>query len=106
MSKKQTLIEKIVQRFVKETNNVYSGDYVTLRPKHCLTHDNTSAVMSKFKTLSIQKIKNPKQPVFVLDHNVQDKSEANLEKYKKIENFAKLHGVDFYKAGRGIGHQV
>jgi homoaconitate hydratase len=30
----------------------------------------------------------------------------NLAKYKKIEEFAKAHGVDFYPAGRGIGHQV
>jgi aconitase A len=29
-----------------------------------------------------------------------------LEKYKKIQEFAKKHGVDFYPAGRGIGHQV
>jgi homoaconitate hydratase len=37
---------------------------------------------------------------------VQNKSETNLAKYKKIEKFAKDHGVDFYPAGRGIGHQI
>lgn len=41
-----------------------------------------------------------------MDHDVQNKSEKNLTKYAKIENFAKEHGVDFYPAGRGIGHQV
>jgi homoaconitate hydratase len=41
-----------------------------------------------------------------LDHDVQNKSEANLKKYEKIENFAKSQGVDFYPAGRGIGHQI
>jgi homoaconitate hydratase len=41
-----------------------------------------------------------------LDHDVQNRSEANLLKYKKIEEFAKSQGVDFYPAGRGIGHQV
>lgn len=30
----------------------------------------------------------------------------NLEKYSNIEAFAKKHGIDFYPAGRGIGHQV
>eukprot|EP01080_Neovahlkampfia_damariscottae_P000231 gene231-4477_t len=106
MSSKQTLVEKIVQKFVKESKPVFSGDYVTIQPKHCLTHDNTAAVINKFKTLSVTKVKNPKQPVFVLDHNVQDKSEMNLKKYKNIENFAKEHSVNFYNAGRGIGHQV
>jgi homoaconitate hydratase len=42
-----------------------------------------------------------------LDHDVQNRSEANLLKYKKIEEFAKSQGVEsFYPAGRGIGHQV
>ena len=43
---------------------------------------------------------------FTLDHNVQDKSETNLKKYEGIEAFAKEHGIDFYPAGRGIGHQI
>lgn len=41
-----------------------------------------------------------------LDHDVQNKSETNLKKYQQIEAFAKQHGVDFYPAGRGIGHQI
>jgi homoaconitate hydratase len=41
-----------------------------------------------------------------LDHDVQNKSELNLKKYESIKVFAKEHGVDFYPAGRGIGHQI
>ena len=41
-----------------------------------------------------------------LDHDVQNKSEKNLKKYRQIEEFAKKQGVDFYPAGRGIGHQI
>ncbi|KAI9822229.1 MAG: mitochondrial Homoaconitase [Thelocarpon impressellum] len=41
-----------------------------------------------------------------LDHDVQNKSESNLKKYRQIEEFAKKQGVDFYPAGRGIGHQI
>lgn len=44
--------------------------------------------------------------VFTLDHDVQNKSEKNLKKYATIEAFARQHGIDFYPAGRGIGHQV
>jgi homoaconitate hydratase len=44
--------------------------------------------------------------VFTLDHDVQNKSSKNLQKYATIEAFARTHGVDFYPSGRGIGHQV
>lgn len=46
------------------------------------------------------------QAVFTLDHDVQNKSTTNLEKYRTIQAFAKQHGVDFYPAGHGIGHQI
>lgn len=49
---------------------------------------------------------NPDQIAFALDHDVQNKSEANLKKYSRIESFAREQGIDFYPAGRGIGHQV
>lgn len=71
-----------------------------------MTHDNTGPVISKFLSLSCSQINNPRQPVFTLDHDVQNRSETNLAKYSKIEAFAKSHGVDFYPAGRGIGHQI
>ena len=44
--------------------------------------------------------------MFTLDHDVQNKSAKNLSKYASIEAFARKHGVDFYPAGRGIGHQI
>jgi homoaconitate hydratase len=71
-----------------------------------MTHDNTSAVMSKFKGIGAKKIHDPKQLVFALDHDIQNKDEANQKKYRAIEAFAKQHGVDFYPAGSGIGHQI
>ena len=105
----QNLIEKIAQKYVFELEpgqKVYSGDYIAIQPAHILTHDNTGAVMGKFKAIGAKKIANPRQPMFALDHNVQDKSEENLKKYKGIEDFAQEMGVDFYPAGRGIGHQI
>ena len=56
--------------------------------------------------LGASRIFNPRQLVFALDHDVQNKSESNLKKYKQIEDFAKKQAVDFYPAGRGIGHQI
>ncbi|CAL3966693.1 unnamed protein product [Diplocarpon coronariae] len=105
----QTLTEKIVQRYslgLADGKVVKSGDYVTLSPHHCMTHDNSWPVALKFMSIGASKIYNPKQIVMTLDHDVQNKSETNLKKYKQIEEFAKNQGVDFYPAGRGIGHQI
>ncbi|KAM0280885.1 hypothetical protein ACHAQH_003774 [Verticillium albo-atrum] len=105
----QTLTEKIVQRHavgLPEGKVVRSGDYVSISPERCLTHDNTWPVAKKFMSIGATRIKNPEQLVFALDHDVQNRSESNLKKYEQIEAFAKTHGVDFYPAGYSIGHQV
>ncbi|SYZ72838.1 Aconitase A [Candidatus Zixiibacteriota bacterium] len=104
----QNLVEKIAQKFAVGLDNhiVRAGDYLSIRPAHVMTHDNTGAVIPKFKSIGASKVANPRQPVFALDHNVQDTGEENKKKYAKIESFAREHGIDFYPAGRGIGHQI
>jgi homoaconitate hydratase len=109
MKMKQTLIEKIAQKFavgLDKNHVVHSGDYLSIKPAYVMTHDNTGAVIPKFRSIGASRLFNPRQVVHTLDHNVQDKSEKNLEKYKKIEEFSKSMGADFYPAGRGIGHQI
>ncbi|KAI0533293.1 mitochondrial Homoaconitase [Xylaria digitata] len=84
----QTLTEKIVQKYsvgLAPGKKVKAGDYVTLWP-----------VAKKFMEIGASKIHNDRQ----------NKSEANLKKYSLIEEFAGKHGVNFYPAGRGIGHQI
>jgi homoaconitate hydratase len=71
-----------------------------------MTHDNSWPVATKFMSIGAEKIHNPKQIVMTLDHDVQNKTEKNLKKYAQIEGFAEKQGVDFYPAGRGIGHQI
>jgi homoaconitate hydratase len=104
----QTIVEKIAQAHLAEgpKRPLRTGDFLSIRPHHVMTHDNTSAVMSKFKGIGAKKIHDPKQLVFALDHDIQNKDEANQKKYRSIEAFAKEHGVDFYPAGSGIGHQI
>ncbi|MEG8947070.1 homoaconitase [Rosettibacter firmus] len=105
----QTLIEKIVQKHAIGLNpnqTIHSGDYISIQPAYVMTHDNTGAVIPKFKSIGAKKLANPRQVVIALDHDIQNKSEKNLEKYRKIEEFAKQMGADFYPAGRGIGHQI
>ncbi len=51
----QNLIEKITQQFavgLEKDHVVHCGDFILIRPGHILTHDNTGAVMNKFKAIS------------------------------------------------------
>jgi len=104
-----TLVEKIAARHadgLAPGTVIRAGDFVSIRPRHVMTHDNTGAVIPKFKQIGATKIADPAQPVFAIDHDIQNVTPKNLEKYAKIEAFAGEHGIDFYPAGTGISHQV
>ncbi len=104
-----TLVEKIAARHadgLRPGAVVHAGDFVSIRPRHVMTHDNTAAVMPKFKQIGATAISDPGQPVFAIDHDIQNTTPKNLEKYAKIEAFAREQGVDFYPPGTGISHQV
>ena len=104
-----TLAEKIAARHadgLAPGTVIRAGDFVSIRPRHVMTHDNTGAVIPKFKQIGATTIADPAQPVFAIDHDIQNVTPKNLEKYAKIEAFAGEHGIDFYPAGTGISHQV
>src|SRR6202048_148829 len=104
-----SLVEKIAARHADGLAPgavVRAGDFVSIRPRHVMTHDNTGAVIPKFKQIGATKIADPAQPVFAIDHDIQNVTPKNLEKYANIEKFAGENGVDFYPAGTGISHQV
>src|SRR5579862_2154935 len=100
----QTIVEKLSQAHMTEGPNrpVRAGDFVSIRPSRVMTHDNTSAVMSKFKTIGAKRVYDPKQLLFALDHDVQNHDETNVKKYQSIERFAAENRIDFYSAGAGI----
>ena len=88
----QTLTEKIVQRYsvgLGENQYVKAGDYVSLSPAYVMTHDDSWPTALKFMGFGGTKIHNSEQVVMTLDHDVQNKSESNLKKYKQIEELAK-----------------
>jgi homoaconitate hydratase len=104
-----TLVEKIAARHadgLAPGTIVRAGDFVSIRPRHVMTHDNTGAVIPKFKQIGATAIADPAQPVFAIDHDIQNVTPKNLEKYANIEQFARENGIDFYPAGTGISHQV
>ncbi|TFA97524.1 Homoaconitase, partial [Trichoderma ghanense] len=105
----QTLTEKIVQRHavgLGQGRRVRAGDYVILRPHKSMTHDNSWPVITKFMEMGASSVSDNRQVVMALDHDVQNESEQNLRKYRLIEEFANKHGIDFYPAKTGIGHQI
>lgn len=107
----RTVIEKIVARHTVNWNGLEpprAGDFVTIRPRHVMTHDNSSAVIDKFWAIVGQDAGpfDPLQPVFVMDHDIQNHSSENIAKYAKIRTFAERHGIYYKPPGRGIAHQV
>ncbi|HZP24082.1 MAG TPA: homoaconitase [Terriglobales bacterium] len=105
---RQTVVEKVAQSHMTAGPDrpLRAGDFVSIRPDHVMTHDNTAAVMKKFKAIGAGRIFDHAQPVFACDHDIQNVEESNLAKYRAMEAFAGEHGIDFYPPGTGIGHQI
>jgi homoaconitate hydratase len=104
-----TLVEAIASRHLVDgprDRAVRAGDLVTLTPARTMSHDNTSAILSRFKSFGATRVLHPERCVVALDHDVQNRSEAHLEKYRAIEAFARGAGMVFHPAGSGIGHQI
>jgi len=105
----QNRIEKITERFavgLPAGFRAHAGDFLSIRPLHVMTHDNTGAVIPKFKSIGASKVFDSTQPVVPLDHDVQNVTPENLAKYAAIEAFAREHGLAFFPAKSGIGHQI
>jgi homoaconitate hydratase len=104
----QTIVEKISQTHMSEgpSRPLRAGDFLSIRPNHIMTHDNTTAVMKKFHAIGVSQIYDSAQPVFTADHDIQNTGESNLAKYRSMEAFAAEHDIDFYPPGTGIGHQI
>jgi homoaconitate hydratase len=104
----QTIVEKVAQVHMTEGPGrpLRPGDFLSIHPDHVMTHDNTAAVMKKFKAMGATRMHDPAQPVFTADHDIQNTEESNLAKYRSMEAFAREQGIDFYPPGAGIGHQI
>ena len=84
----QTLTEKIATRHavgLDPGRGAHAGDFVNIRPRHIMTHDNTSAVIDKFQSIvrstaapAVARVYDPTQPVFAIDHDIQNTSPENL----------------------------
>ena len=71
-----------------------------------MTYDNSWLVALKFMPMRATQIRNSRQIVFTLDHDIQNISDVNLKKYQQIKTFVEKHSIDHFSSSRGIGHQV
>ena len=85
-----------------------AGDFVMIRPRRVMSHDNTSAIIDKFRLIAGRNAitSDPQQLVLVKDHDIQNHSTENHAKYAKISVFAERCGIRYEAPGRGIAHQV
>jgi len=102
----QTIAQKILAAH-SGNDAVEVGQIVTVTPDYVLSHDNTAAISKKFEKLPTERVKNPEQPVIVLDHTVPPSTAQYANNHKQIREFVEKNGiVHFYDVGRGICHQV
>lgn len=104
----QTLTAKIVTRYCVRgpSRPLRTGDLVTLRPRHLMSHDNSAAIMDRFASMGAGRVRYPWQPVIAIDHDVQNTDPERLETWHRIERFARDQGIEFWPCGSGIGHQI
>jgi len=62
----QNLVEKIAQKYavgLEERQIIQSGDYISIKPAYVMTHDNTGAVIPKFRAIGADRIlpRNPRR---------------------------------------------
>src|SRR5438045_9611172 len=99
-----TLVEKIAARHADGLPKgavVRSADFISIRPRHVMTHDNTGAVIPKFKQIGATAVADPAQPVFAIDNDIQNTSPENLAKYAKSAAFARENAHQSYPQGPG-----
>lgn len=77
------------------THGTWTDREIWARARKLTDVDNSWPTALKFMSIGAKKIHDPQQIIFALDHDVQNKSDANLKKYAQIEAFAKAQGVDF-----------
>lgn len=102
----QTFAEKILAKKVG-LDRVVPGQIVTVRPDKLLTHDNTSDIARKFRSIGVTRVADPAMHVIVLDHVTPAANETYAASHQATREFVAEQGITaFYDVGEGICHQV
>jgi len=101
----KTFSEKVLS--AKSGRDISAGDIVTVSPDYVLSHDNSAAIIKKFRLFGKEKVQNPDKIVIVLDHVTPASSEKYAQNHKEIREFIKEQGIPhFFDINNGICHQV
>ena len=101
-----TIAEKIIA-LAAGVPEVKAGDIHTVTLDRMMSNDGTThlTVDMYHNKLKHPRIADPKKMVFIVDHNVPSDSPKTAASQKKMRDFAREHGIDFWE-GKGVCHQV
>mgnify|MGYP001085261073 CR=1 FL=1 len=101
-----TIAEKIIAR-AAGVDAVRAGDIHTVTLDRIMSNDGTThlTVDMYYNKLKNPRIADTKKMVFIVDHNVPSDSAKTAGSQKKMRDFAREHGIDFWE-GKGVCHQI
>ncbi len=101
-----TIAEKIIA-LAAGVPEVKAGDIHTVNLDRMMSNDGTTHLTVDMynQKLKHPRIADPKKMVFIVDHNVPSDSPKTAASQKKMRDFAREHGIDFWE-GKGVCHQV
>ena len=101
-----TIAEKIIA-LAAGVPEVKAGDIHTVTLDRMMSNDGTThlTVDMYHNKLKHPRIADPKKMVFIVDHNVPSDSPKTAASQKKMRDFARENGIDFWE-GKGVCHQI
>ena len=101
-----TIAEKIIAA-AAGVESVRPGDIHTVNLDRMMSNDGTTHLTVDMYNnhLNHPHIADPKKLVFIVDHNVPSDNPKTAASQKKMRDFARENGIDFWE-GKGVCHQI
>ena len=101
-----TIAEKIIAA-AAGVESVRPGDIHTVNLDRMMSNDGTTHLTVDMynNQLNHPHIADPKKLVFIVDHNVPSDNPKTAASQKKMRDFARENGIDFWE-GQGVCHQI
>ena len=101
-----TIAEKIIAA-AAGVESVRPGDIHTVNLNRMMSNDGTTHLTVDMynNQLNHPHIADPKKLVFIVDHNVPSDNPKTAASQKKMRDFARENGIDFWE-GKGVCHQI
>ena len=101
-----TIAEKIIAA-AAGVESVRPGDIHTVNLDRMMSNDGTTHLTVDMynNQMNHPHIADPKKLVFIVDHNVPSDNPKTAASQKKMRDFARENGIDFWE-GKGVCHQI